>query len=244
MSGHHIGFVALDLALQHHRGAAVDDPPTEPPDHRPGVILVDVELPGDLRARQVQPHEIQAGDPGPQRQVMAGEDGVGEVVEALTTAPALIHDPNAIATRAALTMPPEHPAHPTHRPEGPASTLPPSRPSVERDGGSPLPRLPGWSGRRSLLGDVGGGHHRLVTFDARLILDPSEGSPLASVQLAVDIGVHSKASWRRMDEGCEVPRLFARTRRFSSFPAPISLELRLVEDEVIVRSRAPEVTTR
>jgi hypothetical protein len=77
---------------------------------------------------------------------------------------------------------------------------------------------------------MGGGHHRLVALDAGLILDPAGDSPLASVQLTVDSGVHSKASWRRTDEGCEVPRLFAKTRGFSSFRASISLKLRLVED--------------
>ena len=81
-----------------------------------------------------------------------------------------------------------------------------------------------------LVVDVGGGHHRLVAFDAGLVLDAAEDSPLASVQLAVDIGVHSKTSWGRTVEGCEVPRLFAKTRGFSSFPASISLGLRLVED--------------
>ncbi len=64
MSGHHIDFVALDLALQDNRGATIDDPLAELPDHRTGVILVDVEFLGDLQSRQVQPHEIQAGDPG------------------------------------------------------------------------------------------------------------------------------------------------------------------------------------
>jgi hypothetical protein len=46
-----------------------------------------------------------------------------------------------------------------------------------------------------LVADIGGGQHRLMRFDARLVLDPAEDSPLASVQLAVDIGVHSKTSW-------------------------------------------------
>jgi hypothetical protein len=40
-----------------------------------------------------------------------------------------------------------------------------------------------------------------VAFHARLVLDPAEDAPLASVQLAVDIGVHSKTSWGRMVEG-------------------------------------------
>jgi hypothetical protein len=68
-----------------------------------------------------------------------------------------------------------------------------------------------------------------MSFDAGLILDPAEDSSLASVQLAMDTGVHSKASRGRTGEGCEVPRLFAETRGFSSFPASISLALRLVE---------------
>ena len=52
-----------------------------------------------------------------------------------------------------------------------------------------------------LVVDVGGGHHRLMPLDAGLILDPAGDSPLASVQLAVDIGVHSKTSWGRTVEG-------------------------------------------
>jgi hypothetical protein len=63
-----------------------------------------------------------------------------------------------------------------------------------------------------LVADVGGGQHRLVAFQAGLVLGATEDSPLASAQLVMDTGVHSKTSGRRMDEGCEVPRLFARTR--------------------------------
>jgi hypothetical protein len=47
--------------------------------------------------------------------------------------------------------------------------------------------------------------------------------------LSSDTGVHSKTSWRRMGEACEVPRLSAKTRGFSSFLASIVLGLRLVE---------------
>ena len=35
-------------------------------------------------------HEVQAQDPDPQRQVMAGEDGIGQVVEPLATAMAVV----------------------------------------------------------------------------------------------------------------------------------------------------------
>src|SRR3954447_24012222 len=90
MSCHHIDFVALVLPLQHDRSAAVDDPLSELLDHGPGIILVDVEFLGDLQSREVQAHEIEAGDPGPQGQVMAGEDGVGQVVKSLAAGPTLI----------------------------------------------------------------------------------------------------------------------------------------------------------
>ena len=52
-----------------------------------------------------------------------------------------------------------------------------------------------------LVVDIGGGHHRLVSFDAGLILDATEDSPLAAGEFSADSGVHSKTSWRRMGEG-------------------------------------------
>jgi hypothetical protein len=69
-----------------------------------------------------------------------------------------------------------------------------------------------------------------MPLDAGLILDPPEDSPLAGGELSSDTGVHSKTSWRGTDEACEVPRLFAKTRGFSSFPVSIILGLRLFED--------------
>jgi hypothetical protein len=69
-----------------------------------------------------------------------------------------------------------------------------------------------------------------MAFHTGSVLDAAEDSPLAAAQLAVDIGIHSKASWRANGRGGEVPRLFAETRGFSSFPTSISLGLRLVED--------------
>src|SRR5262245_42690092 len=83
------------------------------------------------------PHEVQAQDPDPQRLMVAREDGPAAVIDSLAAGVALVHDPNAIAPRGTLTMPPEHPTRPMHRPQGPVSTPPPARPSVERDGGFP-----------------------------------------------------------------------------------------------------------
>src|SRR5262249_6347402 len=81
-----------------------------------------------------------------------------------------------------------------------------------------------------LVVDVGGGQHRLGALDAGLVLDPAEDAPLASVQPAVDTGVHSKTSWGRTGEGREAPRLFEKTRGVSSLSAPMGLGLRLVGD--------------
>jgi hypothetical protein len=81
-----------------------------------------------------------------------------------------------------------------------------------------------------LVADVGGGHHRLGAFDAGLVLQSAEDLSLATGELAMDTGVHSKTSWRRTGEGREVPRLFEKTRGLSSLLASKSLGLRLVED--------------
>jgi hypothetical protein len=80
-----------------------------------------------------------------------------------------------------------------------------------------------------LVVDVGGGRHRLGSFDGP-VLQSAKDSPLASVQPAMDTGVHSKTSWWRIDEAGQVPRLFARTRGFSRFPTATAMGLRLVED--------------
>src|SRR3954447_10372533 len=47
MSCDHIDFVALDLALQDDGRTTGDDPLAELLDHRPGVILVDIQFLGD-----------------------------------------------------------------------------------------------------------------------------------------------------------------------------------------------------
>jgi len=83
MSRHYIDFVALDLAAEDLDGLAFDNPFAELGRHRLGVIRVEIQLIADLFIREIQPHEIEAEDPDPQRLVMAGEDGPGKVVEVL-----------------------------------------------------------------------------------------------------------------------------------------------------------------
>src|SRR5512135_1525260 len=48
MSRHDIDFVAFDLAGERHRRPPIDDPLTELLNHRPGIVLVQVEFLGDL----------------------------------------------------------------------------------------------------------------------------------------------------------------------------------------------------
>jgi hypothetical protein len=81
MSRHHIDFVALDLAFEHHGGTAIDNALAKLLDHGLNVVAIPVEFLCDLQARQVQPHEVEAKDPGPHGLVMAREDGPGKVVK-------------------------------------------------------------------------------------------------------------------------------------------------------------------
>ena len=81
MSRHHIDFVALDLPFESDWRTPINDPLTKLLDHRLDVVAVHVEFLGDLQARQIQAHEVEANYPGAQGLVMAGEDGSGEVVK-------------------------------------------------------------------------------------------------------------------------------------------------------------------
>jgi hypothetical protein len=58
MSGHHIDFVALDLAGECRFGPPRDDALAERRGHRLNIAAVQVQLLGDLIGREVQTHEI------------------------------------------------------------------------------------------------------------------------------------------------------------------------------------------
>ena len=112
MSCHHIDFVRLVLSLQHDRRAAVDDPLSEFLDHGPSIIFVDVEFLSDLQSREVQPHKIEAGDPDSQRQVMTGEDGIGQVVESLAERLGVV--PTVLDDRVRRVLGTGHAVRPSH----------------------------------------------------------------------------------------------------------------------------------
>jgi hypothetical protein len=101
MSRHDIDFVTLDLASKHDGGTAIDDPLTELLDHRLTVVAVHVEFLGDLQTRPIQPHAVDADDPGSKGLVMAREAGPGEVVEPPLTSVAEV----ALAMRRGVITP-------------------------------------------------------------------------------------------------------------------------------------------
>ena len=123
--GHHVHLVALDLTAERHLGLAPDDALTELGGHHLGVIGVDVQLLGDLLVGEVQPHEVQAQDPDPQRLMMAGEDRIGQVVEPLTAAVAVVAltfglgvVPAVLGDPVGATPGAPHAIGPAHRPDG------------------------------------------------------------------------------------------------------------------------------
>src|SRR4051795_3141302 len=107
-------------------------PPSQPRRREPGgeplpqglghglhVGDAEVEFPGDLPVGEVQPHQVQARHPDPQRPVAPGQHGAGQGVEAdpavvaavalpvgLGVVPAVAGDPGAAAVRAADALGP------------------------------------------------------------------------------------------------------------------------------------------
>ena len=89
MPGHDVDLVAFDLSGEDDRGLAFDDALPQLRGHPLGVVGIEVQFACDLLVGEVQPKEIQAQDPDPQRLVMSGEEGPGQVVEAAAAGPAL-----------------------------------------------------------------------------------------------------------------------------------------------------------
>lgn len=125
MPGHDVDLVAFDLAAELDLGLALDDALAELGGHHLGVIGIDPQLLGDLLVGEVQPHEVQAQDPDPQRLVMPGEDGLTEVVEPLAAAMAPIALPLGLGLIPAVPGRPvgvalgaPHAVRPTHCPDG------------------------------------------------------------------------------------------------------------------------------
>src|ERR687886_428395 len=85
VAGNDVDLVDLDLALDDHRRELGGEPVPQGLGHRLHVRHPEVELLGDLPVREVQAHQVQAQHPDPQRLVVTGQDGAGQVVEAGAT---------------------------------------------------------------------------------------------------------------------------------------------------------------
>jgi len=90
MPGHHVNLVTFNLAAESDLRLPLNDPLTKLRGHLLGIVGVQVQLLGDLLVREVQPHEVEAQGPDPQRLVMAGEDRPSQVVETPAAGGALI----------------------------------------------------------------------------------------------------------------------------------------------------------
>jgi hypothetical protein len=87
-----IDLVDLDFAVEDHSRGSGGKPLPQLLGHHLHVRGAKVELLGDLPVREVEAHEVQAQNPDPQRLVVPGQNGPGQVVEA------------AAAGRAAITL--------------------------------------------------------------------------------------------------------------------------------------------
>src|SRR4051812_36631231 len=79
---YHVDLVDLDLTPKDHRRELGGEPAAQLLGHELHVGLAQVQLPGDLPVGEVEPHQVEAQDPDPQRLVVPGQDGAGQVVEA------------------------------------------------------------------------------------------------------------------------------------------------------------------
>ena len=70
MTSHHVDLVAFHLPRQDRFGLTGDDPFPELFSHPLYIVRIQAQLVGELRVRQIQPHEIQAQNPNPQRLMM------------------------------------------------------------------------------------------------------------------------------------------------------------------------------
>src|SRR5271165_6796367 len=78
MSCHYIDFVAFHFAAERHLRLSLNDALTKLSGHLLGIVTVQIQLVRDLFIREIQPHEIEAEHPDPQRLVVTGKDRPSE----------------------------------------------------------------------------------------------------------------------------------------------------------------------
>jgi hypothetical protein len=120
-----IDFVAFHRAAERHLGRAFHDPFAQLRGHLLDIITIKVQFLSNLFIREIQPHEVEAGDPGAQRPVVPGEDRPGQVIEASATGRALVLLPRRLGLVVPLfgdlgggALRTGHPVGPAHLADG------------------------------------------------------------------------------------------------------------------------------
>ena len=90
MTRHDIDFITLHFSPEHRTGLALDNAGAQLARHLLHIILVQVQFLGDLLIRKVESHQIQTQHPGPQRLMVAREDGPRQIIKVAATTPTLV----------------------------------------------------------------------------------------------------------------------------------------------------------
>ena len=113
-------FDAFPRAAERHLRRTPDDPFAQLGCHLLGIITIQIQFLNDLFLREIQPHEVEAGDPGAQRLVMPGEDRPGQVIKASVTRRTLVLPARRLGLVVPLFGDPRRGAVRTGHPVGPA----------------------------------------------------------------------------------------------------------------------------
>ena len=81
MTSDEVDLVAFDLARQDRDGLREHDAIAQLPPHALHVVLVEVELLGDLPVGNIQPHQVQTANPYLEGLMTPGKDRPGEIVK-------------------------------------------------------------------------------------------------------------------------------------------------------------------
>jgi hypothetical protein len=119
--GHDVDLVDLHLSLQPHGRGLGDQAAAELLRHGLHIRPIEAQLLGDLPVREIQTHEVQAQDPHPQRLMVSGQHGAGQVVEASRARLAAVALPVGLAVVASV---------PNHAGPAAGGTAYPLRPTV------------------------------------------------------------------------------------------------------------------
>lgn len=82
MSSDYVDLVGFDLTIKDDVRNLGDQPLAQMGRHGVSIILVQAQLFGDLAVGQVQPHEVQAQNPNPQRLMVSRKNGTCQVIKA------------------------------------------------------------------------------------------------------------------------------------------------------------------